>query len=339
MDSFSISYAFAEKYVRFSKPEYIQVYLYLKYFVSKNGSFPKADTVARDLDLTADRVIFILDFWVSRDELLYDENGYRFPAENTENSGKKSAAASAPSAGHTDNARRRQPARPSYTMAEIDAVAAGNKSISGLFYQAETVLNKILTPADMEMLYSFVDWLGLPVEVITMLLSYAAKRGKTGRRYLETVAIDWAERGIDSFEAAEAHVMELEALDSAEHKIRSILGIYDRALSPTERKYIKLWLEDDRISLDLIPLAYDRTVAHTGKLSWAYMNKILQSWAEEGFTTPEQVKDWDGQFKQTSKSVPDKNLPQKSKFNNYQDTNSTDYAQLEEQLLDMMLDQ
>ena len=198
---FPISYTFAEKYVRFSNPEYLQLYLYLRYLVHKNGTFPTVEQISKDLDITPERTIFILDFWVSRDELIYDESGYRFPATE--------ALPMAPTPAPALKSNR-QVSRPSYTMAEIDAVAAGNKSVSGLFYQAETVLHKILTPSDMEMLYSFVDWLGLPVEVITMLLSYASKKGKTNRRYLETVAIDWAERGIDTFEAAEAHVMELE---------------------------------------------------------------------------------------------------------------------------------
>ena len=328
---FPISYTFAEKYVRFSNPEYLQLYLYLRYLVHKNGTFPTVEQIAKDLDLTPDRTIFILDFWVSRDELIYDEGGYRFP-ESTPAPIEKSTPAPATTG-------KRQVSRPSYTMAEIDAVASGNKSVSGLFYQAETVLHKILTPSDMEMLYSFVDWLGLPVEVITMLLSYASKKGKTNRRYLETVAIDWAERGIDTFEAAEAHVMELESADSMERKIRSILGIYDRAMTTTEKKYIKQWTADTRITPELITLAYDRTVTNTGKLSWAYMHKILESWAQEGLLTPKDVET--AESSSNKKFVPQKgkSLPKKGAINNYVDTNPIDYAKLEEKLLDMMLDQ
>ncbi len=327
---FPISYTFAEKYVRFSNPEYLQLYLYLRYLVHKSGSFPTVEQISKDLDITPDRTIFILDFWVSRDELIYDEDGYRFPETEALPLQSKPAPV---------RKSNRQVSRPSYTMAEIDAVAAGNKSVSGLFYQAETVLHKILTPSDMEMLYSFVDWLGLPVEVITMLLSYASKKGKTNRRYLETVAMDWAERGIDTFEAAEAHVMELENADSMERKIRSILGIYDRAMTTTEKKYIKQWTNDSRITPELITLAYDRTVAHTGKLSWAYMHKILESWAQEGLLTPEDVET--AESSSSKKFVPQKGkqLPKKGGINNYQDTNLIDYSKLEEQLLDMMLDQ
>ena len=287
--------------------------------------FPKTEEIARDLAITPERAIFMLDFWVSRDELVYDEYGYRFPDKTP----KEPKPASTPKP-----QPRKQSSRPSYTMAEIDSVATSNKSVSALFYQAETVLNKILTPSDMEMLYSFVDWLGLPVEVITMLLSYAAKRGKTNRRYLETVAIDWAERGIDTFEAAESYITVLEQADSMEREIRNILGIYDRALTATEKKYIKLWTEDSRITPELLALAYDRTVAHTGKLSWAYMNKILESWTEAGLTTPEAVEQGD-----TPSGKKERNLPKKGAINNYQDTNATDYTKLEEQLLDMMLDQ
>ncbi len=328
MDGFIISNEFAEKYIRFSNPEYIQVYLYLKYRTEKDGSFPPSEQIARELDISPEHATFVLDFWVSRGELCRTKAGYEFPVAKKRTAKKKEA----PEIGQL----RRQ-TRPSYTMAEIDGVAAKNKAISGLFYQAETVLQKVLTQSDMEMLYSFVDWLGLPVEVITMLLSYGAKKGKTGRRYLETVAIDWAERGIDTFEAAESHVMELEERDSMERKICNMLGIYDRALTATEKKYIKQWAETPGLSLDLIPIAYDRTVSRTGKLSWSYMNKILLSWVEEGIFTQSQVEESEEAFR-SGKPAKTARGPKRSSFNNYDDTNTVDYDKLEEQLLDLMLD-
>lgn len=77
-------------------------------------------------------------------------------------------------------------------------------------------------------------------------------------------------------------------IGSNEHKIRTILGIYDRALTQTEKKYISAWTEELNISPELVSLAYDKTVENTGKLSFAYMNKILVSWHGEG------IKDADG---------------------------------------------
>ena len=124
----------------------------------------------------------------------------------------------------------------------------------------------MLSGNEIELLYSFYDWLGLPCEVIVMLLSYAAKQGKVGKRYLETVAIDWADKGIDTFDKAEEYITQLEEIGSNEHKIRTILGIYDRALTQTEKKYISAWTEELNISPELVSLAYDKTVENTGKL-------------------------------------------------------------------------
>ena len=189
----------------------------------------------------------------------------------------------------------------------------------------------------MEMLFSFNDWLGLPVEVIMMLLSYAAKKGKTTKRYLETVAIDWADKGIDTYEAAEAYVTELEAVDRAENAVRSILGIYDRALTTTEKKYIRLWTDELKIPTELISLAYDKTVTYTGKLSWSYMDKLLGSWIANGYTTVAQVKAADEEFYRGGGRKPSEKS-KKSKLNNYDDDNKSDYKELEEEILKMMLD-
>lgn len=325
---FSVSYEFAEKYVRFAKPEFIQLYIYLKYLVHKDGFIPNTEELAAALDIPIGKIRFSLDFWVSRGELLCKDGVYSFPssAESQKKPTAHTVKGSTPKSGKI--------VRPSYSMAEINAASKANSSVSGLFYQAETVLNKILTPSDMEMLYSFVDWLGLPVEVITMLLSYAAKCGKTGRRYMETLAIDWSERGIDTFEAAEAHVRELEAADSEERKIRGILGIYDRALSSYEKKFITAWSNDERINPELISLAYDRTIQHTSKLSLAYMNKILQTWAESGYTNESDIANNEKAPSAAKKDF----IPKKTGkgISNYVDTNSIDYSELEKQLMDMI---
>lgn len=329
MDNFvKIPFDFIEKYVRFTKPEYIQVYLYVKYTCEKNGSFPSSEAVAKALDISVAKAEFILEYWASRNELTESKSALFAEV----------ASAKADGSSKTQLIKRIRSTKPAYSQAEIDTVSAANKQISGLFYQAETILDKVLTASDMELLFSFHDWLGLPVEVIMMLLSYAAKRGKTTKHYLETVAIDWAEKGIDTYEAAEDYVSRLEAADSAEHSIRSILGIYDRALSSTERKYIKLWANEMQIPLELISLAYDKTITATGKLNYGYMNKILENWISCGYQNVQDVNAAEEEFYKNGggiKPTRDKK-PKKSGFNNYEDTNKTDYAELERQLLDML---
>ena len=43
----------------------------------------------------------------------------------------------------------------------------------------------MLSQQDMSLLFSFYDWLGLPMEVIELLLSYCTASGHTGMRYIE----------------------------------------------------------------------------------------------------------------------------------------------------------
>ena len=40
-------------------------------------------------------------------------------------------------------------------------------------------------------------------------------------------------------------------------------------------------------------MAYERTCLNTGGLNWAYMNKILQRWNEQGLRTAEEVRSGD----------------------------------------------
>lgn len=327
-DGFEIKFDFVEKWVRFARPEYLQVYIYILSCYKRDGSILKNSDISKRLHIDEETVSAALDFWVTA-EVMFEENGsYGFCEGETAKGSKKSGAA-----------KTRYRTRPSYTSAEIDAAASVNKNIDYLFHQAEKILDRLLSPSDFEMLYSFVDWLGLPVEVVIMLLSFAASQGKTSKRYLETVAIDWADKGINTYESAEEYIREIELRMSNEGKIRSILGIYDRSLSQTEKKYIKLWTMEKNIPPELVEEAYDRTVQATGKLSWAYMNKILISWAENGITNKKQLSENEALFKLKNGAVRERSKVKKSKFNNYTDTNKPDYSNFAEQILKDMLDE
>jgi len=323
-DGFEIKYEFVEKWASFANPEHFRIYVYILMRYKKDGIYLSKEEIAIALRIGTDLIEEALGFWAAVGYISYQDGSYTF-LENKKDLTRKTS---------TRKAHLRM--RPSYTQSEIDAAATVNEQIDYMFKQAETTLGRLLSTNDLELLYSFVDWLGLPVEVVTMLLSYAAKLGKTDKRYLETLAIDWSEKEINTYEAAESFIIEMEEIHSNERQIRSLLGIYDRALSQTEKKYIKLWTEK-KMSPELISEAYERTINATGKLSFAYMNKILISWSENNITTKAQIKEHEELFK--IKSAPTKRkTPKKSKFVNYTDTNKRDYSKIAEEFLADMLD-
>lgn len=326
---FTLEFDFIERWGRISKPEHLQIYIYLLMRYKKDGVYVSQKEAARKLHIKTSLLEEALDFWETAGYLKLDGENYEFIESEKEHNApvKKSTVK-----------KTKLRTRPSYNQAEIDAAADKNDKIDYLFRQAEHILGKLLSTTDLELLYSFVDWLGLPVEVIIMLLNYAAKLGKTDKRYLETLAINWADREINTYEAAENHIKEMEEIHSNEWKIRSILGIYDRALTQTEKKYIKLWTQDKKFSSELVSLAYDKTISNTGKLSFQYMNKILQNWADEGIETPSDIEKHEELFKIKNAPVKKKSV-KKSPFNNYEDTNKRDFSNFAEELLKDMLDE
>ncbi len=325
---FELEFSFVEKWSKLANAEFFRIYVYALSNFKKSGKVLSVDEISKKLRINRETVEAAIEFWIIAEVIWEDGTGYSFSRPGDGESSRGAAS-------NTTNLR----VRPSYDAAEIDATAAVNEKIDYLFRQAEEILEKILSPSDCELLYSFVDWLGLPVEVVIMLLRFAASQGKTGKRYLETVAIDWADKGINTYESAEEHIKEIEMKLSNEGKVRAILGIYDRALTQTEKKYINMWAFEKNVPIPLIGEAYDRTVAATGKLSWAYMNKILLSWQEEGLETVEAVKESEALYKLKNAPVKARSNAKKSKFNNYVDTNNNDYSEFAQQILNDMLEE
>ena len=182
-------------------------------------------------------------------------------------------------------------APPSYTRGEL-ADAMRDSSFSYLCGQAEQAVGRPLRQYEMNALMTMYDYLGLPANVIALLINHVrqeCERRSTpdhprpvSFREIKAEATRWYERGIVTVLDAERSIEEERRRNSDMGRVMRILGIRDRLPSPTERRYIEEFLELDP-SLELIPLAYDRTVTQKGSLVWPYMRSILRSWHEKGY--------------------------------------------------------
>lgn len=185
---------------------------------------------------------------------------------------------------------------PEYMAEDIVRRADEDGSFRDMLSETERVLGHSLSGADMKTLFGIYDHLGLPPEVTLELLyhcveEYQAKYG-TGRvptmRYIEKEAYYWANREIVTLDAAEEHLRNRRMQREASVTVKQFLGIRDRDLTATERKYIEEWLEMGFLP-ESIEMAFDRTVTNTGQLKWNYMNKIILSWDGKGLHTPEEI--------------------------------------------------
>jgi len=186
--------------------------------------------------------------------------------------------------------------RPVYSERDVldaDSRDAEFKSLRG---EVERQLGRNMNTEELKILLGFVRYLGLPGEVISVLICYckdrAHRRGSLRNPSLRTIekeAYAWAEAGIDNLEEAAAFIQAQNVRSSRIHRLKEQLQIHGRHLTAAEERYAGSWLEMG-FEDEVIAIAYERTCLNTGGLNWAYMNKILQRWHEAGLHTAEAVR-------------------------------------------------
>ena len=100
-----------------------------------------------------------------------------------------------------------------------------------LMEEAQQILGRLINNGESATLLMLHDDYGLPVDVIIMLIQYAVGIGKGNLRYIEKVAINWADEEIFTHEQAEAKLRLLDERQQAWHTVEQALSIERR--SPT----------------------------------------------------------------------------------------------------------
>lgn len=189
---------------------------------------------------------------------------------------------------------------PRYTSEDISREMERGEAFKALVNEVQSALGGLLSPEDLIRLFSIYDYNGLPPEVILMLVTYCKeemrRRYGPGRvptmKYIEKTAFSWEAEGIFSLEAAEAYLRRISERRGAYSDFTAALGIKDRQLTATERKYVDGWLELG-FGPEAAAIACDRTVVKTGRLTWRYMDSIMKSWHSKGLHSPEEIEKGD----------------------------------------------
>ena len=101
-------------------------------------------------------------------------------------------------------------------------------------------------------------------------------------------AYKWQKAGIDTLEAADAHLHRLSRRNRRGTEILQLLFGESRAPVEKEAEFLDAWIQMG-CSDELLLLARDRTIFQLQEFKWTYMNGILTRWYKEGLTTVEAV--------------------------------------------------
>lgn len=189
---------------------------------------------------------------------------------------------------------------PEYDARDLIRRSREDPAFKALVSECQRLFGHTLSGADLKTLFGIYDQLGMSGEVILLMINHCAarlqKRYGEGRlptmRSVEKEAFRWADREIFTVAQAEEYIHQSDRLEREEEKARQALNIAGRPLTPTERRYLESWLAMG-FNSGMLAEAYDRTVVRTGKLSWAYMDKIVRSWQQKGLFTTEAVEKGD----------------------------------------------
>lgn len=191
------------------------------------------------------------------------------------------------------------PKKTMISPSEISAVVTNDSNIAELFKIAESLLGTLNHAMQNSLIWMF-NYLGLKKEVILILISNCIDINKTNPSYIEKIASEWAEKEINTLEAATA---ELEKINNSRLFTSEIKRIFELRQNPTanQQKFIAQWQSAD-FSIELIHLAYEKTVEQINKVSFEYINKILLTWKENGYKTPEDVHNAESEYKKKRRS-------------------------------------
>lgn len=175
-----------------------------------------------------------------------------------------------------------------YDPAELKQARTGDEAFSGLCQYYEGALGRMMRKSELEILYGVYSGLGMPAEVLMLLVNYCASRQRLTSRFFEKEAYQWSQDGVETYAQAEQYLANLQQRYSRQGEIMGLLGIRDRRLSESERQMVDKWITYG-YGTDLIALAYDRTALRTGGLKWAYLDSILESWRAAGYKSRAEV--------------------------------------------------
>ena len=164
-----------------------------------------------------------------------------------------------------------------------------DKQLMFLLREAQLKFGRNLKQNESQLLVSLYDDHGMDPSVILLLLGYAVREGKCNLTFVKKTATHWLESGVETVMDAENLIAESAKQNLAWSVVQSAFGIERRNPSTKEAELSNLWVNEWKISTELLKAAYDACVDAKTKLSMPYVSKIIESWHKDDITNPEQI--------------------------------------------------
>ena len=358
-NSTSVSNLFIDEYMKDANDAQLKVYLYVLRMMNARQATSVSD-IADKFNHTEKEVLRALRFWEKKQllDLDYDEGknlvGIRIrefdeipgtdsgsgclPAASFVPTPALAPRAAAPAIESSQEQGEDMPcaevpspyAKPSYSADQLREFK-NRQDTAQLLFIAESYIGKPLTPSEIKTILYFTDVLHFSDDLIDYLIQYCVDRGKKDFKYIEKVAVNWAEEGITTPKQAQ------KTSSRYDKNVYTIMNGLGKSNSPTakEAEFITRWLKDYGFSTDIILEACERTVLATDKHRFEYAEGILNSWRQQNVHHKSEIVKFDDMYRQRKKSPSSNAAPPKqttNRFNRFAQ-NNYDFDALEQELI------
>lgn len=292
---FAVPTEIVDKHIRLANEHQLKVLLWI---LRNSTDNPNIDEMCKALKMNKSDASDYLQYWVLTGVLSGENDTYarKKAEEHTVLPVKKEDKADNKTVKPKENDEAPPPSKPS--SAEILTRLEESPEIGYLFNEAQAKLGKTIGYDGQCSLLLIHDHYGLPVEVIFMMIDYCVSIGKSNYSYLQAVGKDWGLREIDTLEKAAEQIAILRNSNSLWKEFAAAAGLSGTRPTPTQLKLIRHWSEELKYGIDMILLAYEAMIDTTGKYNINYINKVLGSWHEKGYKTPEDVEKGEKEYRE-----------------------------------------
>lgn len=329
-----VSNVFIDEYMKDANDAQLKIYLYLLRMMGAGLSTSISD-MADQFNHTEKDVIRALKYW-EKNHLLtleYDDSknisGIQL-LDVSKKSGRDTAVLASvvklPAKITDPSVQKPEYVKPSYSADELKEFK-NSEEISQLLFVAEQYLGKPLSPSEINTILFFSDRLGFSEDLIDYLIQYCVDKEKKDFRYIEKVAITWAQEGITTPKQAARLAGKY---DKAVYTIMKALG---KSGTPTkiEADFVHKWLKEYGFSQDIITEACSRTVMATDKHRFEYADSILASWYKKNVRSKADIRELDDAYAK-NKNVSKSQGNSSGTFNQFMHTDY-DFEALEQEIL------
>ncbi|MBQ3583884.1 MAG: DnaD domain protein [Lachnospiraceae bacterium] len=222
-----------------------------------------------------------------------------------------SQASASPKPAQTSGKNTTKSGKRTYTASEL-AEFKSKEEVMELLYLAEKYIGKTLSGADVNSLLYIYDVLGFEPDLVEYLIEYCVTNGHKSFRYIEKVALSWADDGICTVEEARANT---DLFSKSCYPVLKAFGLNGRNPGEGEKALIIKWTNSYGFTMDIILDACNRTINTIHQPSFEYADSILTKWKEKGIKTLTDIQALDNEHQQ-NKAASARNTKNPSANNN-----------------------